>query len=124
MKTKSAGLAVVLNAIVPGAGHVYVEKYYSAIWYLLLYFVAFPVVRYLSISYVLTHLDTATVYPFGIHPLFAVIIIIIWAFGLYSVYIDANNYNAEAQAESKKCPHCAEYIKAEAAICRYCRQPV
>jgi hypothetical protein len=26
--------------------------------------------------------------------------------------------------ENRKCPHCAEFVKAEATICKHCRQPL
>jgi len=30
----------------------------------------------------------------------------------------------KADATNKKCPHCAEWIKGEATICKHCHQPV
>ncbi|CAN5889602.1 hypothetical protein BH11PSE1_BH11PSE1_10600 [soil metagenome] len=32
--------------------------------------------------------------------------------------------NALAQGDSRKCPHCAELIKREAKVCRYCGRDV
>jgi len=31
---------------------------------------------------------------------------------------------SKADAHNKKCPHCAEWIKGEATICKHCQQPV
>jgi hypothetical protein len=31
---------------------------------------------------------------------------------------------SRADANNKKCPHCAEWIKGEATICKHCHQPV
>lgn len=39
------------------------------------------------------------------------------------VYIYYNKKETEIK-ESKKCPHCAEYIKKEAKICKHCKEKV
>jgi Zinc-ribbon containing domain len=31
---------------------------------------------------------------------------------------------SSTESNNKKCPHCAEWIKAEATICKHCHQPV
>ena len=36
---------------------------------------------------------------------------------------DALEFNAIAKG-GKKCPHCAEVVKAEAKICRFCQRPI
>lgn len=31
---------------------------------------------------------------------------------------------SKEDANRKKCPHCAEWVKGEATICKHCRQPI
>ncbi|HBG06287.1 MAG: hypothetical protein A2075_12010 [Geobacteraceae bacterium GWC2_58_44] len=120
MKTKNAGLAVLLGAIIPGAGHIYVERYGSGIWYLALYLIIFPGVIGGWMGYTIASASTSD----GFLILIAILALIAWLFSLYSVYVDAQRFNEKAQRESKKCPHCAEFVKAEANTCRYCHQSV
>ena len=45
--------------------------------------------------------------------------------GLILAVIAAPNPEGLARAEGlRKCPHCAELVKGEATICRYCQQPL
>lgn len=120
MKTKNVGMAVLLGAVIPGAGHIYVEKYASGVWYLALYFLIFPFIIGGWIGYSSASIDNVPLSGFPM--LMAFVALIIWMFSIYSAYVDAKSFNEQAAAEHKKCTHCAEMVKVEASICRYCQK--
>jgi hypothetical protein len=50
------------------------------------------------------------------------IIALIWAYSGQAT--DSENEGASPMAEMKKCPFCAEEIRAEAVLCKHCRSPL
>ena len=49
--------------------------------------------------------------------LFAIVVGLLWVYRI-------RRGRGESEHELKKCPHCAEYIKREANVCRFCHRKV
>ena len=99
VREKSIGLAIGLNFLLPGAGYMYMGKVLVGVGALVLVLAMFAV----SIALVLPTW-------FGINVIMAIDMLI----------LGKNNQKEVAAKTMKKCPKCAELIKKEAAVCRYC----
>ena len=99
VKEKSMGLAIGLNFLLPGVGYMYMGKVLVGIGALLLVLGMFAV-------------NIAFVVPawIGINIIMAIDMLI----------LGKNNQKNVSAKTMKKCPRCAELIKKEAAVCRYC----
>lgn len=53
------------------------------------------------------------------------LVVILFTLGIIALLIWAGRkLFADSRGDSKKCPHCAELIKAEANVCRFCGREV
>jgi len=99
---KSLPLAIGLNFVLPGAGYMYMGRF-------LLGIIAFLFIILLVLS---TPLITASSVWIGMNVAMAIDMFI----------LNSKRQKKIAEATLTKCPFCAELIKKEAKVCRYCHK--
>lgn len=104
MKEKSLPLAVGLNLLLPGIGYMYMGKWIVGI------FASLLVIGILATSAV----DLLLIVWLGLNLIMAI-----------DMKLLSNKQKKLVQeATTRKCPKCAEMIKREATVCRFCQSPV
>jgi hypothetical protein len=101
IKEKSLPLAIGLNILMPGVGYIYMGKWLVGIFTCLL-----AVGIYVTAGLLI------------IFPTWLVLNIIM---GIDMAILSGKNKKKIAELTTMKCPNCAEVIKREAKICRFCK---
>jgi hypothetical protein len=103
VEPKSLPLAVGLNLLLPGVGYMYMGR-------VGLGFAVFGLVLLMAVA----SIGLLVISWFGLNVIMAIDMILL-----------ANKNKSEVQAATtRKCPHCAEFIKLDAKVCKHCGRDV